>query len=512
MNSSTFGDVGDIKVIRIPRHLATWVTPRLYEFLEIWRRGCLQGNMNSSTFGDVGDIKGKGMNTWGNTSSNLTFPEPHIMTVVKNGSFTFSTIYDADMYGKYEDYSINMSNIDFDGYELLSMLAKETERKYDETAQTAIIIVFSMLILFGSVGNGLVCYVVFRNAHMRTPRNIFIINLAISDLTLCLFTQPLNLYRLLNNQWHLGEFMCKLSGMLQGTNVFVSTISITAIALDRFQVIVYPTKDSLKKIGGAASLITIWIISLLMSSPLIIFSLYNEHQIFPEVDFHMCYCVEDLTLRAEKGAYSVASMMVQYILPVITVSIAHARICNKLRYRMVNRRPRRSSGEFNCNPNPSNRPSDNRTARKRKTNVLLAMIAIVFVLSWMPLNISNILVEFQFQMFRDKGIINYVYLVCHILVLSSACSNPVLYGWLNDNFRKEFNKVLQCGCFRWVKNKWTSVRTTRKRSVPAVSFAIGEKVEATNNVLGPSRRPTNTSQMFMTTELDQTCHHSLLTV
>lgn len=26
--------------------------------------------------------------------------------------------------------------------------------------------------------------------------------------------------------------------------------------------------------------------------------------------------------------------------------------------------------------------------------------------------------------------------------MSSACSNPMLYGWLNDNFRKEFNEIL----------------------------------------------------------------------
>jgi len=71
---------------------------------------------------------------------------------------------------------------------------------------------------------------------MRTPRNIFIINLAISDLTLCLFTQPFNLLKVLMPAWRLGRFMCKFVPMCSGANVFVSTISITAIALDRFQV------------------------------------------------------------------------------------------------------------------------------------------------------------------------------------------------------------------------------------------------------------------------------------
>jgi len=36
------------------------------------------------------------------------------------------------------------------------------------------------------------------------------------------------------------------------------------------------------------------------------------------------------------------------------------------------------------------------------------------------------------------------YAICHLLVLGSACFNPLLYGWLNDNFRREFIKALCC--------------------------------------------------------------------
>lgn len=300
--------------------------------------------------------------------------------------------------------------------------------------------------------------------------------------------------------------------MLQGTNVFVSTISITAIALDRFQVIVYPTKDSMKKIGGAAALITIWIISLLMSSPLIIFTVYSQERPLPEIDYVFWLCIEDLTLQAEKGAYSVASMVVQYILPVITVTIAHARICNKLKYRMVNRRPTRSS-DVNSPPPQYRTRSESRASRKRKTNILLAMIAIVFVFSWIPLNISNILADFQFQIFRNQVIdINLVFVVCHILVLSSACTNPVLYGWLNDNFRKEFLKVLHCTCCNWLKKGFCCCPRDRDNGIPVITFSPDENGAKMNGFQPKPRRPTNTSAMFMTTELDHSCPQSAVSL
>ena len=58
-----------------------------------------------------------------------------------------------------------------------------------------LIVLFSALIAFGAAGNGLVCYVVAANARMRSPRNLLILNLALSDLILCLFTQPFNLMK-----------------------------------------------------------------------------------------------------------------------------------------------------------------------------------------------------------------------------------------------------------------------------------------------------------------------------
>ena len=314
-------------------------------------------------------------------------------------------------------------------------------KSFDTTTQIALIISFVLLILFGATGNGLVCYVVAKNPQMRTPRNIFIINLAISDLTLCLFTQPSNLMKVSVHQWLLGGFMCKFVPMFAGTNVFVSTISITAIALDRFQVIVYPTKDSMKKVGTIVALISIWVISLLMASPLLVFNIYHRHELEGVVVMTVCYENDDLQL--ERGAYSIASMIFQYIVPIAIVSVAHARICNKLKYRMVNQQP-----QTTVNSPFQKRKHEREAKRKRKTNLLLVMIAVVFACSYMPLNVFNILADFNMKLLHQIDKDNLVFSVCHLLVLSSACANPVIYGWLNENFRREFVNVLCSPCCR----------------------------------------------------------------
>ena len=110
-------------------------------------------------------------------------------------------------------------------------------------------------------------------------------------------------------------------------------------------------------------------------------------------------------MKVEKRAYTVAQMVVQYILPFIILTVAHLRICNKLRYRMVNQQQQqqqqtKSGSAARKSPHqPRNSQQERRSRRKRKTNLLLATIALVFALSWMPLNIFNLLSEFHRELF-----------------------------------------------------------------------------------------------------------------
>ena len=92
------------------------------------------------------------------------------------------------------------------------------------------------LMVSGSLLNILVFYVVASHKALRTPRHLFIVNLAAADLLLCSFTQPFNLYRLIDPSWPFGEIMCKLVALIQAVSVFASTFSVTAIAVERLNV------------------------------------------------------------------------------------------------------------------------------------------------------------------------------------------------------------------------------------------------------------------------------------
>ena len=137
-----------------------------------------------------------------------------------------------------------------------------SNRRVNDTAYYSLICAYSLLIIMGAAGNLLVVYAVVRQPAMRTVRNVFIINLAVSDLLLCVVTMPLTLMEVLSNTWQLGNtpFLCQMVGGMQAVSIFVSTMSIAAIAVDRYQLIVNPTESSFERAGALTTLIAIWVL------------------------------------------------------------------------------------------------------------------------------------------------------------------------------------------------------------------------------------------------------------
>ncbi|KAL1267209.1 hypothetical protein QQF64_002884 [Cirrhinus molitorella] len=105
---------------------------------------------------------------------------------------------------------------------------------YQHTLSTAALFTLAYLFIFllCLMGNGLVCAIVLRNRHMRTVTNIFILNLAVSDLLVGIFCIPTTLVDNLITGWPFSNTICKLSGLVQGTSVCASVFTLVAIAVD----------------------------------------------------------------------------------------------------------------------------------------------------------------------------------------------------------------------------------------------------------------------------------------
>lgn len=84
------------------------------------------------------------------------------------------------------------------------------------TMASRVIPLYSLIFLLAVIGNSLVIMTLVQNKRMRTVTNLFLLNLAISDLLLGIFCMPITLLGMLLRDFIFGEIMCKLLPYLQG--------------------------------------------------------------------------------------------------------------------------------------------------------------------------------------------------------------------------------------------------------------------------------------------------------
>lgn len=80
------------------------------------------------------------------------------------------------------EFFLPQNNITYVGYYL-----------HQPTVAAIFIVSYLLIFLVCMVGNGVVCFIVLRSKNMRTVTNLFILNLAISDLLVGIFCMPTTL-------------------------------------------------------------------------------------------------------------------------------------------------------------------------------------------------------------------------------------------------------------------------------------------------------------------------------
>uniref|UniRef100_A0A8C2FP99 Neuropeptide FF receptor 1 like 1 n=1 Tax=Cyprinus carpio TaxID=7962 RepID=A0A8C2FP99_CYPCA len=93
------------------------------------------------------------------------------------------------------------------------------------------ILSYLLVLLLCVMGNGLVCLVVIKNRHMRSAIDLFILNLAISDLLVGIFCVPTTLIDSLISGWPFSQITCTMINMIQAVDraTWLRTVPISVI-------------------------------------------------------------------------------------------------------------------------------------------------------------------------------------------------------------------------------------------------------------------------------------------
>ncbi|XP_018422176.1 PREDICTED: somatostatin receptor type 4-like [Nanorana parkeri] len=293
----------------------------------------------------------------------------------------------------------------------------ETER---DVSMIVIQFIYAIVCLIGLIGNSMVIFVILRYAKMKTATNIYILNLAIAD-ELFMLSVPFLAASAALQHWPFGSGMCRTVLSVDGINMFTSVFCLTVLSVDRYVAVVHPLRAARYRRPTVAKMINIcvWIVSLLVISPILIFADTESSK------NGVVVCNLMWPQPAWSTVFVIYTFLLGFFLPVVAICLCYVLIIFKMRAVAL------KAGW------------QQRKKSEKKITRMVLMVVTVFVICWMPFYIVQLLNLFLPQM--DSSI-NHISI---ILSYANSCANPILYGFFSDNFKRSFQRIV---CFRWIEN------------------------------------------------------------
>ncbi|XP_062917584.1 galanin receptor 2b-like [Mobula hypostoma] len=290
-------------------------------------------------------------------------------------------------------------------------------------------VIFSLIFLLGTVGNGLVLAVLLRNGQMSSSTtNLFILNLSVADLFFIIFCVPFQATIYTLDGWLFGSFMCKAVHFFIYLTMYASGFILAAVSVDRYLAIRYPLKSrDLRTARNALIAIgIIWALSIILAGPYL-----SYYQIVLYKGVPICVPVwED----SRRKIMDVSSFVFGYAIPVIILSFAYTRTIKYLW----------------TSVDPIETISEGKKA-KRKVTKMIIIVAVLFCLCWLPHHV--LIMCFWFGNFPFNKATFAFRLISHCMSYANSCLNPIVYALISKHFRKRFKQVFTCLLQKKAANK-----------------------------------------------------------
>ena len=151
----------------------------------------------------------------------------------------------------------------------------------------------------------------------------------------------------------------------------------------------------------------------------------------PPIDWaNIVFCVENWGFQkpTHRFYYSLFSLTTQYIVPLFIISILYLRVYLKLR--------KQSASRLRVINVADEERRQRENERSKRRNRILATVSLVFCFCWFPLNLINLLVDGYKDLLGDNTeLVTIVFMICHLVGMSSACINPFIYGYCDETIR-----------------------------------------------------------------------------
>ncbi|XP_045905067.1 chemokine (C motif) receptor 1a, duplicate 1 [Micropterus dolomieu] len=275
---------------------------------------------------------------------------------------------------------------------------------------------FSLVITLSLIGNILVLVILALFENLKSLTNIFILNLAISDLV---FTTGLPFWAHYHIWgWMFSETLCKIVTFVFFTGFYSSVLFLTVMTIYRYLAVVRPLPDmSTQKLSsGVFVSVLLWMISIGAAMPSL---LYSSLVVIHHKDEHSQGCEYDATLWKN---ISISQQNLFFLVAFAVMAFCYIQILRKI--------------------------TKSRSHTKNRAVKLVFCIVAVFFIGWVPYNVViflKILDDHLVPPFHNCEAsiqLDYAFYMCRLIAFSHCCLNPVFYAFVGVKFRRHLKSML----------------------------------------------------------------------
>ncbi|KAM4557674.1 vertebrate ancient opsin-like isoform 1-T1 [Fundulus diaphanus] len=328
---------------------------------------------------------------------------------------------------------------------------------------------------FGLLNNMLVLVLFCRYQMLRSPINLLLINISVSDLLVCVLGTPFSFAASTQGRWLIGEEGCVWYGFANSLCGIVSLISLAVLSYERYSTMITPTEaDSSNYRKICLGILLSWVYSLLWTLP----PLFGWSHYGPEGPGTTC-SVDWTAKTANNISYIICLFVFCLIGPFLVIIFCYGKLLYAIK--QVSR-------------------INTSLSKKREQRVLFMVVIMVicYLLCWLPYGIMALLATFG-----PPGLVTpEASIIPSVLAKTSTVINPVIYVFMNKQFYRCFQALLHCEAPRGSSSMKSSSKAATKamkglavtgpRRTNDLLFVVASlgQPAATVPQLDPSREPT----------------------
>ncbi|XP_063046422.1 endothelin receptor type B-like [Engraulis encrasicolus] len=323
------------------------------------------------------------------------------------------------------------------------MCVKQTEIKHAFKYVNTVI--SCIIFVVGIIGNSTLLRIIYKNKCMRNGPNVLIGSLALGDLLYILIAIPINVFKLLAEDWPFGLYICKLMPFIQKASVGITVLSLCALSIDRYHAVT--SWSRVKGMGvplwKAIEVTLIWVAAVVLAVPeALAFDMMEMS--YRGAKLRICLLHPQQTHPFMKFYQEVKDWWLfgfYFCLPLLCTGVFYTLMtCEMLR--------RKKGMRIALN--------DHMKQRREVAKTVFCLV-VIFALCWLPLHLSRILKKTIY----DQSDPNRCELLSFLLVLDyiginmaslNSCINPVALYFVSQKFKNCFKSCLCCWCQRKSRN------------------------------------------------------------